>query len=245
MKGYDYSKNRLILPFLLLSAAMHIILFFALQSLPTTKNLLESPGHIMVELASTLNQGVATVEKAAAKAVQKYANPVAPVTVATQESVRGVKEEPLKTPPHSAPRMAEINSSSQRETAAVAGSSITNAASQNGSGREMAGTALPPQRSGAAVETSVGTANGPSFIRHVKPAYPPLARRMNREGKVLLRLTINETGTVTAIEVIENPGHGFAEAATDAVRNSTFSPARDNGKPVPSRAMLSIRFKLN
>jgi protein TonB len=78
----------------------------------------------------------------------------------------------------------------------------------------------------------------------VKPAYPPLARRFNREGRVLLRLTVAETGALVKVEVLEDPGFGLATAAMEAVRKSRFNPARRAGKPFAAKALLPVRFTL-
>jgi|WetSurMetagenome_2_1015567.scaffolds.fasta_scaffold00020_47 TonB family protein len=91
---------------------------------------------------------------------------------------------------------------------------------------------------------SFASATGPNFIRRELPEYPVLARRMNKEGKVLLRLKIDEKGTLLNVEVIEPAGFGFTDAALDAVRKSTYRPAVKNGAPAPSLALLPVRFKL-
>jgi len=91
---------------------------------------------------------------------------------------------------------------------------------------------------------SFGSGNGPSFLSRVDPNYPLVARRMGREGKVLLRLTLDERGKLLHVDVLENPGYGFADAAVEAVRKSRFQPARINERPVASRVRLSIRFAL-
>jgi protein TonB len=67
---------------------------------------------------------------------------------------------------------------------------------------------------------------------------------MNKEGKVLLRLTIDENGKLMNVEVIEASGFGFTEAALDAVRKSTYRPAIKNGNAVFSLALLPVRFRL-
>jgi protein TonB len=89
-----------------------------------------------------------------------------------------------------------------------------------------------------------GSALGPSFLQRVLPAYPLVARRFNREGKVILRLTIDTAGSLVAVEVLEDPGHGFAAAAVEAVRRSRFLPARHEGRPVVAKAILPVRFTL-
>jgi protein TonB len=76
------------------------------------------------------------------------------------------------------------------------------------------------------------------------PRYPRLARELGKEGTVLLRLTIDEGGSLTHVEVLKGAGSGFDEEALRAVRESRFSPARMNGRTVASRARLPIRFVL-
>ena len=71
-----------------------------------------------------------------------------------------------------------------------------------------------------------------------------LARRLGREGSVVLKLSIDETGRLVDVEVIEKAGFGFDRAAVEAVRKSTFLPAKRNGKPVRSEALLSVKFVL-
>ena len=89
-----------------------------------------------------------------------------------------------------------------------------------------------------------GSAGGPAFRKQSHPVYPSLARRRGKEGVVVLKLSISETGHLTHVELLEDPGHGFAEAAIEAVRSSSFSPAHYNGKPVAIQATLPIRFTL-
>lgn len=94
------------------------------------------------------------------------------------------------------------------------------------------------------VEGEIGSINGPSFLKMVKPEYPRLARRLGKEGKVLLRLFIDEHGRLLNVEVVEKAGFGFDESAINAVKASTFLPARLNGYPVACKALLPVRFKL-
>jgi protein TonB len=67
---------------------------------------------------------------------------------------------------------------------------------------------------------------------------------MGKEGRVLLRLTIDEKGKLLSAEVMEDAGYGFADAALEAVRQSRFRPAIRDGKAVKSRALLPVRFVL-
>jgi protein TonB len=71
-----------------------------------------------------------------------------------------------------------------------------------------------------------------------------MARKLNQEGRVLLKLTIDEKGNLLNVEVIEKADYGFTEAAVEAVKKSTFLPAKKDGKSIASRALLPIRFRL-
>jgi len=87
-------------------------------------------------------------------------------------------------------------------------------------------------------------ANAPKYIHQQDPVYPFRARRLGKQGKVVLRLTIDEKGKLVNVEVMEDIGYGLADAAVAAVKKSTFSPATVNGKPVKARALLPVKFAL-
>jgi len=93
-------------------------------------------------------------------------------------------------------------------------------------------------------DVEFGTAIGPKFLYRELPAYPMIARKLGKEGKVVLRLTIDERGNMLNVEIVEKADYGFTEAAIEAVKRSTFLPANRDGKPVASRAILPIRFML-
>jgi len=94
------------------------------------------------------------------------------------------------------------------------------------------------------VDTQFGNIGAPAFLHRELPVYPKLARRMEKEGKVVLKLLIGMDGKLNSVEVIEPAEYGFTEAAVEAVKKSTFIPAHVNGKKVASRAILSVRFTL-
>lgn len=94
------------------------------------------------------------------------------------------------------------------------------------------------------LDVKFGSTNTPQFLHREMPVYPLMARRLGREGRVLLRLTIDENGRLLNIEVLERAGFGFTEAAIEAVKKSTFRPAVQDGRPVMSKALLPVSFKL-
>ena len=96
----------------------------------------------------------------------------------------------------------------------------------------------------AVVETAFGNAGAPAFVHREMPVYPLLARRFGKEGKVILKLSIDKNGTLQNIEVMGPSDFGFTEAAIEAVKKSSFSPAYRNGEKITSKAILSVRFTL-
>ena len=94
------------------------------------------------------------------------------------------------------------------------------------------------------IETRFGESIAPCFLHRELPRYPMVARRIGKEGKVVLRLAIDEKGNLLDVEVLEKAGYGFTEAAVEAVKKSTFLPAKKDGKPIACRAILPIRFQL-
>jgi periplasmic protein TonB len=90
-----------------------------------------------------------------------------------------------------------------------------------------------------------GQGNGPRFSHRSLPRYPAEAKLHNKEGKVCLRLSIDASGTLRDVEVMEHSGLEFVNEALRAIRASTFLPATHHGQAIPSRAVLTIHFKLS
>jgi protein TonB len=97
---------------------------------------------------------------------------------------------------------------------------------------------------GSLMETRFGASVAPAFLHREMPVYPMMARKLGREGKVVLKLAIDEKGNLLNVEVIDKAGYGFTEAAVEAVKKSTFLPAKKDGRPIASRALLPIKFQL-
>lgn len=97
---------------------------------------------------------------------------------------------------------------------------------------------------GSETDMGFGSPSGPRFLHREIPEYPFLARKRKIEGKVVLAVVIDATGRLAKAEVIEASNEAFANASLEALKKSTFLPARRNGQPVTSRAILPIRFSL-
>jgi periplasmic protein TonB len=192
-----------------------------------------------------------SVDKPSCEAVKKPARAPIPVPVVKKE----LPPQPVKAP---SPPMQQTVFSETAKPMPVSNAEPVSAAPQGNPQPSAAREAGPQSQgsaqasssggrstnSGPAGDVAFGSASGPSFMQRVLPLYPMVARRFNREGKVILRLTIDTGGSLVSVEVLEDPGYGFAAAAVEAVKRSRFLPARHEGRPVTAKAILPIRFTL-
>jgi protein TonB len=78
-----------------------------------------------------------------------------------------------------------------------------------------------------------------------QPAYTDAARAAAVEGKVRVQLTVDETGRVVSVKVLQGLGHGLDEAALAAAKQAQFEPAVRCGKPTSATFNISMRFSLS
>ncbi|MBC7501242.1 MAG: energy transducer TonB [Herminiimonas sp.] len=84
-----------------------------------------------------------------------------------------------------------------------------------------------------------------AYLNNPPPAYPPLARRMGDEGKVMLRVFVTPEGTAGEVRVLTSSGSPmFDDAAMAAVRQWRFVPARQGDNAVAAWVQVPIVFKL-
>ncbi|HEY3666716.1 MAG TPA: energy transducer TonB [Polyangiaceae bacterium] len=84
----------------------------------------------------------------------------------------------------------------------------------------------------------------PKPISVPQPGYTPDAQAAAIEGKVRVQITVDETGKVVDVKLMQGLGHGLDEAALQAARSATFEPALHCGKPTRATFTLGMRFKL-
>ncbi len=85
----------------------------------------------------------------------------------------------------------------------------------------------------------------PSVLRRVVPEYPAQARRLHQEGRVLVRLVVDEQGQPQACSVQEaEPPEVFDEASLRAVRRFRFVPGRKDGRFVATLVLIPFVFTL-
>lgn len=116
---------------------------------------------------------------------------------------------------------------------------------QAGHNNGVATPSVAPGGNESLGEMIIGETGAPLFIHREPPTYPFLARKLGKEGRVVVRLMLDESGRQKGIEVVETSGFGFTDAAVTALKKSIFSPASKNGKAIPSRVLVPVRFVLN
>jgi protein TonB len=85
----------------------------------------------------------------------------------------------------------------------------------------------------------------PKVVEKVNPTYPDDARKERVQGTVVLDVVVAADGSVNEVEVVEDPDARLSHAATAAVVQWRFEPARNSaGEPVAVRYYLTIRFHL-
>jgi periplasmic protein TonB len=94
------------------------------------------------------------------------------------------------------------------------------------------------------IEARIGDADGPQWVYREKPEYPFAARRLGRQGRVDMMVTLDDKGKLLKVDVIHATDESFAQAAVEAVKRSQFAPAKRKGNPVGSRSPFTIHFGL-
>jgi protein TonB len=77
------------------------------------------------------------------------------------------------------------------------------------------------------------------------PSYPPLSRRLGEEGKIVLRVELDENGYVNNARVVESSSYKrLDEAALAVVKTWRCNPSLRNGQPVRAVALQPFNFVL-
>jgi periplasmic protein TonB len=140
------------------------------------------------------------------------------------------------------------------------GGAISNPAGNdaNGSGGDLRGTGSGNGGSsgdGFGRGNSNGTGSGPSgtgvaltqarYRDTPKPIYPENARREGHEGRVVLRVLIDNQGRAKSVELNTSSGsQALDQAATEAIKRWRFHPAHVGDTPVDSWVNVPIDFRL-
>ena len=81
---------------------------------------------------------------------------------------------------------------------------------------------------------------------NLQPPYPASEQRMEREGRVVIQVTIGADGRVSAVRRVDATSDAFWEATERHARRSwRFRPATVDGRPVESTRTLTVHFRMD
>lgn len=154
--------------------------------------------------------------------------------VSKPKAVPVVKKTPKPLPKPVVPDSAPTPQQEVEETPIQAPPSFEPPAAAAPSAAPVAATPAPPK-----------VVSGVEYIRKPNPTYPPIAKRMSEEGKVVLRILVNEKGRPERVEIQTSSGSArLDEAAKQAALDALFKPYMENGKPVAVYAIVPIDFSI-
>jgi TonB family C-terminal domain len=173
----------------------------------------------------------------------------------TSGPVKSEQQETLSASPPAAAVAAGIAESpaGTAVTPAVAGESAAEvvasfsaplAVTTKGNGAGGGETASQSEGSGAARPQKIVA---PQLLARVEPLYPEEARQSGAEGKVAVRIEIQENGLPGDIGITRSSGRAsFDAAAIEAIRSWRFIPALDqeSGRAVRCYITVSLAFKI-
>lgn len=84
----------------------------------------------------------------------------------------------------------------------------------------------------------------PKPIKRVDPRYPDLARKAGIQGTVYVQMSVDTAGNVSDVKILKSDHDILNEAAIQAARQWTFSPAMKDRKKLAIVLTIPFRFKL-
>jgi periplasmic protein TonB len=170
---------------------------------------------------------------------------------ATQPATAQLREPALQPAPVEYPPTAD---ESGPTGAKVAFASLAGTASAGPLGSGL-GCGQGQGSSGAGQGTGAGSGGGFShsdsrliqarYRETPKPLYPERARKEGQQGRVLLRVLVDQEGRSKSVEVSGSSGSETLDrAAAEAIKLWRFSPARNGDKPMESWVRIPVDFRL-
>jgi len=111
------------------------------------------------------------------------------------------------------------------------------------------GPAIDPGRNADPLPKPAPVRTAPRFNTSetlLKPPYPQQKLRAEEEAVLRLKLSIDARGRVTAVDPVGGADPVFLAAARrHLLANWRYQPATEDGRPVPSSTVITLRFELD
>jgi periplasmic protein TonB len=83
------------------------------------------------------------------------------------------------------------------------------------------------------------------YLDNPKPPYPAISRRLNEQGRVVLRVHVNASGNAADVQLHTPSGSPrLDQSALDTVRRWKFVPAKLGQEPIAAWVLVPIAFTL-
>jgi protein TonB len=85
-----------------------------------------------------------------------------------------------------------------------------------------------------------------AYLEPPTPRYPPESKHAREEGRVVLKVLIDEAGHARSVNVYRSSGHPrLDEAACQAIQRAVFKPFLDGGIARAAVAIIPVEFSLH
>lgn len=224
-KNIEYLEQRqrfISLPGLLFVIAVHAALFYFLWN----QRLIPHPEQAMTLFAELITPPA----------------PVTPPKAAPEPAP--VKLQPAKKPvvkPKQEQLAAKSPVSAEKKQAEPAPEPPKPAEQVKESAPAPAATPKPAQAAPVALSSELAV----SCPKLTPPEYPAISRRMGEEGKLILRVELDENGHIDNAKVLNSSGYERLDAAAlSAVKSWQCNPSLRDGQPVRAVALQPFNFVL-
>ena len=95
------------------------------------------------------------------------------------------------------------------------------------------------------INAFIQTEKFPEMIEAVTPVYPEEAKKNKINGKVYVKVLLDNEGNPKKAIVIKSDNEIFNQSAVDAAMKSKFTPAINNGEPIAVWIVLPYKFSLD
>jgi protein TonB len=103
-----------------------------------------------------------------------------------------------------------------------------------------------PTQAAIAAPVQPKTISTVEYLQPPQPEYPAMSRRMGEQGKVFLRILVDERGRPERIDLQRSSGFPrLDEAARIAASHALFKPHVEDGKAIPVYVVVPIGFSLD
>jgi periplasmic protein TonB len=107
-----------------------------------------------------------------------------------------------------------------------------------------ADVAAPPTVQSRPAAQSAAKIVMPELLFKPKPIYTQEAKSKRIEGEVLVEVVFEASGKLRVLRVVRGLGYGLDDAAVQAVEQTRFKPALQDGQPLDYTAVLHVIFQL-